>query len=294
MLAQPRRATGRAAQAQEGDFVDAFEQDIQAAEVGEQGRGGLGADAGHAGDVVHRVAAQREIVGDLVRMHAEPLVDAGRPPAQIAGVIPLLVVLAQQLAEILVRRHDHAAPAQRAQVPHGAADQVVRLVLVVDHQVHAERFGQRPALHELPFQLRRRQLAVGLVGGVDRVAERAGQRGVERHRDMLRSRPLQQLAQEARIAVHGVYRMTVDVVELVRHRVPGAEHVQAAVDEMGSGKMDVRTSVWRASHGVHVVSRSASAGRSRSGTSTCGVPRWTKPTTCSLAARPSKSATSRS
>jgi hypothetical protein len=39
--------------------------------MGEQAAASLGADAGHAGDVVHRVAAKGEVVGDLVRMHAE-------------------------------------------------------------------------------------------------------------------------------------------------------------------------------------------------------------------------------
>src|SRR6185437_14135315 len=86
MLAQLRRATGGAAQAQESHFVDALEQCIQAAEVGEQGRGGLRANAGYAGDVVDRVAAQGEVVGNLVRMHAKLLIDAGRAPAQVAGV----------------------------------------------------------------------------------------------------------------------------------------------------------------------------------------------------------------
>ena len=278
-----------ATQAQEGDFVDAVEQGVEAAEVAEQGGGGLGADAGYAGDVVHAVAAQGQVVGDLVRVHAEFFVHAGGPPAQAAGVVPLLVVLAQQLAEILVGGDDHAAPALRAQVPHGAADQVVGLEAVVDHQVHAERFGDRAALHELPLQVGRRQLAVGLVRRVDRVAERAGQRGIERHRDVFGLHAFEQFAQETGVAVHRVDRVAVGVEELVRHRVPGAEDIHAAVD-----KMDGWTSVRRRVHGAHVPSRSASAGRSRSGTSICGVPRWTKPTTCSCSARPRMPATSRS
>src|SRR6185312_7160828 len=89
----------RACPACSRNFADPLEQCIQAAEMGEQGRGGLRANAGYARDVVDRVAAQGEVVGNLVRMHAKLLVDAGRAPAQVAGVVPLLVVLAEQLAE---------------------------------------------------------------------------------------------------------------------------------------------------------------------------------------------------
>src|SRR6185312_4106646 len=133
MLAQFRGAAGGSAQAQEGDFVHPFEQRFEVAEMAEQGGGGLGADAGHAGDVVHRVAAQGEVVGDLVRVHAEFLVHAGGAPAQVAGVVPLLVVFTQQLAEVLVGGDDHTGHAVGAQVPQRAADQVVGFVLVVDH-----------------------------------------------------------------------------------------------------------------------------------------------------------------
>ncbi len=84
-----------------------------------------------------------------------------------------------------------------AQTPQRAADQIVGLVAVVDHHTDAERFGHRATLHELPLQIRRRQFAVGFVGGVDRVAERGGERCVERHREMRGMLAFQQLAQEA-------------------------------------------------------------------------------------------------
>src|SRR3546814_1078591 len=60
VFAQFHSASGGAAQAQEGDFVDAVEQDVEAAEVAEQGGGGFCTDTGHAGDVVHGIAAQSE------------------------------------------------------------------------------------------------------------------------------------------------------------------------------------------------------------------------------------------
>lgn len=57
LFAQPHRHLRRAAQAQEGNLVDALQQRIQAAEVRQQHRCRFGADAGHAGDVVDGIAA---------------------------------------------------------------------------------------------------------------------------------------------------------------------------------------------------------------------------------------------
>src|SRR3546814_1777712 len=89
MQAQFRAGLRGAAEAQVGDFVDALKQRVEAVEVGQQHRRGLGADAGYAGDVVDRVAAQRQVVGDLPRLHAVPRLDPGHAPALVAGEIPL-------------------------------------------------------------------------------------------------------------------------------------------------------------------------------------------------------------
>ena len=95
--------------------------------MGQQHRRGLGADPGHARDVVDRVAAQREVVGDLVRLDAVARTHVRRAPALAAGEVPLLVVAVEQLRQVLVRRHDHAAVAMRARLVQRAADQVVGL-----------------------------------------------------------------------------------------------------------------------------------------------------------------------
>ncbi|KAG1083889.1 hypothetical protein G6F40_014636 [Rhizopus arrhizus] len=111
-----------AAQAQERHFVQAFVQRIHAAEVGQQHGGGLAADTTDAGNVVHRIAAQRQVIGDLVRMHAMPRLDAGHVPALVARVVPLLVVIEQQLRQVLVGGNDHATMAVPVLVQ-GTADQ---------------------------------------------------------------------------------------------------------------------------------------------------------------------------
>lgn len=254
----------------------------------QQHRRRLGADAGHAGDVVHRITAQRQVVGDLVRVHAVPRLDPGRAPALVARVVPLLVVFAQQLRQVLVGRHDHPARCVAAAGVQGAADQVVGLVVAVGQYAQAQRRAQRLAVRELAAQRFRRRFAVGLVGRVQLVAEAAVQRLVEGDGDVRRALAFEQFQQEAGEAVHRVGRPALRILEFVGHRVPGAEHVQAGVDQVQRPARRQRV------HGRQSSSSAAGSGRSRSGTCSFGVPMWTKPTMRSLPVRPRWRATSAS
>jgi len=74
--------------------------------MGQQHGGGLAADATDAGNVVHRIAAQRQVVGNLVRVHAVPRLHSGHVPALVACVIPLLIVVQQNLRQVLVGGDD--------------------------------------------------------------------------------------------------------------------------------------------------------------------------------------------
>ena len=283
LFAQAHGQLRRPAQAQERHLVDPRQQGIQRLEMREQDCGRLRADAGDPRDVVHRVAGERQVVGDLVRMHAVPRLDAVAAPALALGEVVLLVVHVQQLREVLVGGHDHAAVAVPARAVHGAADQVVGLVVVVGQGLQPQRLAQALAPGELAAQLRRRGVAVGLVGRVQRVAEAGVQRLVEGDGDVPRAFALQQLQQEAGEAVHRVGRPAVGVVELVRHGMPGAEHVHRGVDEVQ------RRRGWRVPGGhapVQSDSRVAGSGRSRSGASTSGVPIAMVPTSCSSSASP--------
>ena len=85
-------------------------------------------------------------------MHAEALLDAGGVPALVLGEVPLLVVRAQHLAEVLVGRDDHAAEAVSAQCHQGAADEVIGLEAVVAQHGAAQRCGQLLAVIELALE----------------------------------------------------------------------------------------------------------------------------------------------
>jgi len=135
LLAQAPGHLRCAAQAQEGHLIDPRDQGVQVAEVRQQYRSGFGADAADPGDVVDRITGQRQVIGDLVRVHAVPGLDAIGSPALAATEIVLFVVFAQQLRQVLVGRHHHAAEALRTDRVQRAADQVVGFVLAVPQRM---------------------------------------------------------------------------------------------------------------------------------------------------------------
>ena len=247
--------------------------------MGQQHRRGLGPYPGHPGDVVHRVATQGQVVGDLVGVHAVPGLDPVGAPAGGTGVVPLFVVFAQQLRQVLVGRHDQAAVAGRAGTVQGAADQVVGFVLAVGQHRQAERGAQRLAVGELALEFLRGRLAVGLVVRVEAMTEAAVQGLVEGDGDVVWALAFEQVQQEAGEAVHRVGWPALGVAEFVGHRMPGPEHVQAGIHQV-QGRPRGRV------HGVQSASRACGSGRWRSGASRVGVPIWMKPTMHSPSARP--------
>jgi hypothetical protein len=113
-----------------------------------------------------------------------------------------------------------------------AADQVVRFVFAVTQHAQAERRAERLAVHELALELFRRRVAIGLVGRVQRVAEAGVQGFVECDRDVSGAFAFEDVQQKAREALHGIGRPAIRILEFVGHRVPGAEDVDAGVDQI--------------------------------------------------------------
>ena len=112
------------------------------------------------------------------------------------------------------------------------ADDVVRLVRGTAELGEAEQAAQFAAERELALQFRRRGLAIRLVRGIDRAAERGRQALVEGDRDVHRSRLLEQVAEKAAESIDGVDRLAVAVGHLEAHRIVGAEDEVARVDQV--------------------------------------------------------------
>ncbi|KAG0921371.1 hypothetical protein G6F32_015134 [Rhizopus arrhizus] len=118
----------------------------------------------------------------------------------------------------------------------GTADQVIGLVVMMGQHHQAQRGAQCLAVHELALECFRRRVAVGLVGRVQAVAEAAVERFVEGDGDVPRALALKQVQQEAGKAVHGVGRPALCIQELGRQRMPGAEHIDAGINQVQRGR----------------------------------------------------------
>ena len=221
-------------------------------------------------------------------------------PAHIARVVPLFVVFEQQLRQVLVGRDDDAAQALRTRAVQRAANQVVGFVFAMGQHAQPQGGAQCLAMRELAAQCVRRRLTVALVSRVDRMPETTVQRFVERDGDVLRALAFEQIQQEAGKAMHRIGGPALRVLELVRDRMPGAEHVQAGIDQIQRhrarrlqrrGKRRGGKRGRGRGHGVQSRSSARGSGRSRSGTCMRGVPMWMKPTTRSCSPSPRYPAT---
>jgi hypothetical protein len=145
-----------------------------------QRRGGLFAHAGHAGNVVRRVAHQRLQINHMNGVEAVFLPERvgghvlRQRLAHAGGYQLHLGVFRNQLQRVLVSRGSHAVPARSLAPAGDGADEVVglpALQLVAGDVQRVQHLFHHRDLHP---QLLRHGLAGGLVGRVGLVAEGGG------------------------------------------------------------------------------------------------------------------------
>ncbi len=202
---------------------------VQRAVVGEPLGGGLGADLGHAGDVVHRVAGQGQEVGDQLRRHAEFFPHAGHVEHGVAHGVDQPHPAVHQLRQVLVGGRDQHLLAAAGGAPGQGADHVVRLHAVDHQQRQAQRPHQFLCRADLHGQIRRHRRAVGLVVG-KRVVTEGRPLGVEHHRDVGVRVVALQPAQHVDHAVGDAGRLALRVGQR-RQRMEGAKQVGRAVHQ---------------------------------------------------------------
>ncbi len=216
------------------DLARALQERFEIAIFDDQLRGGLDADAGHAGDVVGGVARQRLNLDDLLRRHAELLDHFGNPDAAVLHGIEHRHLVGDELHQILVRGHDGGGGAALAGLPRIGRDQVIGL------ETNLFETGQVESAHgvadqgELRNEIVRRRRAVRLVVGIQLVAE--GDFGlVEDDRQMgrpiVRRHVAQQLPQHVAEAEHGIDLQAIGFAVERRQRVIGAKNIGGAVDQ---------------------------------------------------------------
>ena len=221
------------------------EHGLEAAVLLDQLGRGLRADPADPGDIVDRVAHQRQHIADQLGRHAELLDHLGNVDPLVlhrvehVDAAARLAVMAlgaapDELHQVLVRRDDSDVPAAPGGLARIGGDEVVRLEPLLLDAGEAEGPGRVADQRELRHQVLGRRGAVGLVLVVEVVAER-GPGLVEDHREV--SRPvglvevLGELPQHRGVAIDRAHRHALRVGERGQ-AVIGAEDVGRAVDQV--------------------------------------------------------------
>ena len=217
-----------------GGEATGLEQRVERPVLREQGRGGLGADAACARDLVRGVAAERDEVRDLLRLDAVPLADLGRPdPRDLAHAAHRLQdrhVVGDQLERVAVRRRDERRPAPRSLGGHGGAEEVVRLEarrLAAHDPARLEQPRRKvELLEELGVEL-----AAGLVAGQQLVPVGRDEQRVPADDDGTRPLRLPEPEEHRREAGQQVPGPAVRAADRARQCVEGAVGERVAVDD---------------------------------------------------------------
>ena len=189
----------------------------------------LDPDPRDARHVVGRIPRQRLDIDHLVGSDAELLAHLLGADAAVAHRVHHVDAIRHQLHQILVRRQDRDLGAQGLGFAGVGGDQVVGLVPLHLQARHVEGARRLADEGELGHQIFGRVWPVGLVIGIDVVAE-SPPRGVENDGEVIGLGVLQQLHQHGAEAEHRVGRRAVAPVHR-RQRVIGAENVARSVDQ---------------------------------------------------------------
>ena len=196
-------------------------------------RGGLGSDAGHAGDVVGAVAHKPQVVDELGGRHAVALLHLGRP---VDGHVRDALLrghdarqLARQLVGVLVAGDEQGLVSQRLVAGGNGAQNVV--ALPAGHLHHGDGHGLEQLLNDgkLHVQLlvHGRPLCLVLGHGLDAVHRLAGVEGAH-HR--VRRGHFDELAEHGEEAEDGVGGGAVLGGHGRLHRMVGTMHERVSVD----------------------------------------------------------------
>ncbi len=216
-------------------LVEVLQDRFERAVGGHELRGGLLADAGHTGQVVARVAAQRRVFGVLHRCDAGALEDAGFVVEHVVGHAPPVVQhfdvrVFDELVGVAVAGHDDHVDAGVTGPPGQRADHVIGLDALDFEDGNAQRVEHLADERHLGAKDVGCRLSARLVLGVHRVAKgRSG--SVERNRDVLGLLVGEHFHEHRREAVHRVGDRAVGRGEVGGQRVERAEGERVPVEQ---------------------------------------------------------------
>ena len=222
-------------------FVGAFEDGIERAERVDEFGGGLGADAGRAGNVVGAVADQRLRVDHLVGRDAELLHHRfGTERFVLHRIVELDHVIDDELHQVFVGRDDLHRRAVGGGLARIGGDEIVGLEAAHLDARQIERARGVADQRKLRDEIFRRRRAVGFVFGIEFVAERELALVEDDGEVRRRFAPLhlvQELPQHVAKAGDGAGAQAIARARQRRQRVVGAKNVARAVDQEEPGRV---------------------------------------------------------
>ena len=211
------------------DFAGPSHQFVQRAVFVQPFGGGLGPHFGHAGDIVGDIPHQRQIVQDPLRRHAVLADHSGPVQFPVGHGVQQPDMGADQLRHVLVAGGNDGVAAGRGGLAGQRADDIVRLHSGHDQQRHPHSSNNVvDGLNLLP-QILRHGGAVGLVFGIQRLAEGLAL-GVEDCGDGAAGKVLDELAQHSRHTLDGAGGATVRSAQ-GGQRVIGAKQIGGAIHQ---------------------------------------------------------------
>ena len=218
-----------AAEIQLGDLVQVVVNLFQRTQTGEQRQGGLFADPGDTGNVVHLVAHQRQEIDNQLRADTEFFAHAVDVVDGVVHGVDQGDVVVDQLCHVLVAGGDQHRLLFGAENAREGADHVVGFDAVLDDQRQAHGADQIVQRLHLLAQLVGHRRPVGLVLLEQLVAEGFAL-GVEHHRHVLGVVVVDHLAQHRGDAAHRAGGLAGGGGQR-RQRVEGPVQVGGAVDK---------------------------------------------------------------
>ena len=202
---------------------------VQAAVLRQPLDRGLGAHLGNPRHVVRCVADQRQVIDDTFRRHPVLFDHAVPVKAGIVHGIDQVNIVINDLRQVFIAG-GYQCPQSCARRPgRQGGDHVIRFHVVDEQQWNAQGPDNFMQGFYLGHQVRRGRRTVGLVLGIQVVAETLSL-GIEHNRKIIRLLFLEQFAQHVYNAEYGPGRLFLRVRE-ARHGMVGTEQVIGPVNQ---------------------------------------------------------------
>ena len=215
------------------ELVEVVVDAVDATIVLQKLRGGFIANAGHAGNVVGRIALQAQEVGELRRRHAIALLNLGRAVNRDIGDALFrgnhVRAIGHELVDVFIAAHKQGFVSQLFVAGRHRAQHVVAFPTLHANNGHVHRFEQMLDNGELRLELGVHRRALGFVL-LERLHAECRTSSIERAYHSIGTCHFVEFQEHGQKAERGIRGRAIGRVHRGRHRVVCAMHERIAVD----------------------------------------------------------------